>query len=124
MSFRTIRSAQQAIWPRVWESLERHRHSRKLVADNPKAHGAAARSRANVPWNRVVANETIWAIAKADLLNTPEQADVLTAARAWAKSWQDCGPPSSSTDDQTDIDLYNAVQKLASFAEIPDEAGV
>lgn len=122
MSFRTIRDAQQTVWPRVKDSLDRHRHSRKLVEQDPSAHSAAAKARARVPWNHVVANETVWAIAKADLLNTAEQAAVLQAARAWAKSWQTLGPPSLSTgDEQTDVDLYNAVQALASYAEVSDE---
>jgi hypothetical protein len=122
MSFHTIRAAQQAVWPRVKESLDRHRQSRRAVEANPDLHTAAARARARIPWNHVVANETVWAIAKADLLNTPEQAAVLAAAKAWVRSWEVEGaPPNSQDDTPEDVALYGAVQEWASSVKIPDD---
>lgn len=120
MTFQTIRSAQQAIWPTIKESLDIIRAQRHAVADNPEVATKAAKARARLPWNRVVANEAVWAIAKADLLATPEQAEVVQAAREWALSWTD--PPTEREDEPEDVALYNAVQALATAAlEIPDD---
>lgn len=121
MSYQTIRAAQQAVWPAVGRSLALHRGHREAAHANPRLVSAAARARARVPWNRVVANETVWAIAKADLLNTPEQADVLRAARAWVKSWSN--PPRDPVDLPEDIELYRAVQALVTVLDIPDDVG-
>ncbi len=114
MSFRDIRSAQKAVWPAVVESLRLRRAQRDAVHERPDLATAAATARARLPWNRVVADETIWAIAKADLLATPEHAAVVRAAREWlrvvgpdmAKYPQDFEP--------ADFALRDAVQNLAS----------
>jgi hypothetical protein len=123
MSYRTIREAQKTIWPAVQESLERHRAARRAIEADPRSASTAARVRANRPWNRVVAEETVWAVAKADLLNTPEDAAVIRAAREWAR---DIGPDlKSDPDDFEDADhkLYRAVQALVATPEIPDDIG-
>lgn len=108
MSYRTIRSAQQAVWPAVKDSIARHAASRRAVKEDPAVATVAARNRARKPWDRVVAEETVWAIAKADLLATPEQAAVIEAAREWARSW----PTDLDLDDE-EVALYTAVQALA-----------
>ena len=120
MSYRTIREAQKTIWPAVQESLERHRAARRAIEADPRSASTAARVRANRPWNRVVAEETVWAVAKADLLNTPEDAAVIQAARAWARSWSS---PPDEHDEKEDRALYAAVQALAATPEIPDDIG-
>lgn len=112
MSFRSIRNAQSAVWPTVKDSLRRVRASRALVAKDPSKASKSALQRARIPWDRVVANETVWAIARADLLATQAQAEVIHAARLWAKSW-DPEPPAVGRDDPEDVDLYAAVQALA-----------
>lgn len=126
MSFRTVRVAQQTVWPRVRESLDRHRLSREAVKADRNATTAAL-ARARKPWSRVVAEETVWAIAKEDLLATPEQAAVVKAAREWMKSWELVGGINREEDDRYDIALYDAVQVLlATFdppadEDLPDE---
>src|SRR5688500_13896065 len=107
MSYKTIRRAQQAVWPAVKDSLEMQKASRQLVAEDPRGATASARSRAQKPWNKVVSEETVWAIAKADLLATPEQAAVIQAARRWAKSWE---PLDLEDMDYEDRLLYRAIQ--------------
>lgn len=118
MSYRTIRDAQQAIWPAVQASIERHRASREKVKLEGRAATAAAQARARVPWNRVVANEAVWAIAKADLLATKEEAAVVQAAREWAASWEDA---LSDMDPELDRPLYDAVQALIATPNIDTE---
>lgn len=117
MTYRTIRDAQQAIWPAVQASIERHRASREKVKLDGRAATAAAQARARVPWNRVVANEAVWAIAKADLLATKEQAAVVQAAREWAKSWGDDFADMVPADEK----LYDAVQVLVATPSIDTE---
>lgn len=121
MTYSTIRHAQKQVWPEVQRSLTIRRAARDAVERDPSLATAAARARARVPWSRVVSEETIWATAKADLLNTPEQAEVLTAAREWAKSWETA--PDDS-DDRTDRKLYDAVQRLVTVIDIPDDVPV
>jgi hypothetical protein len=121
MSYYTVRSAQKAIWPAVAASIERHRLSRAQTEKDGVLATAAARARARVPWNRVVANETVWALAKADLLATPEQAAVLSAAKAWTKSWQGQAPSLADGYEQDDVQLYRAVQALLTVVDIPDD---
>lgn len=121
MSYRTIRSAQSAVWPAVVQSLRLRRAQRDaaLAADNPTR---AAATRARLPWNRVVMDETVWAIAKADLLNTPEQAAVIAAAREWVRV---VGPDLVKYPEDfepVDFKLWDAVQALAAVPEnFPDE---
>lgn len=114
MSFRTIRHAQSAVWPTVRESLEMHKKSRDATKNNPRAT-RSAQSRARIPWSRVVANETVWAVAKQGLLASEEAAAVITAAKAWVQDWESQGvvPNLRDGDDKTDIALYEAVQALA-----------
>lgn len=107
MSFQTIRSAQQTIWPKVRESLDRIRVAREAVT---KDSTPAAQARARIPWNHVVANEAVWAIAKSDLLATPEAAAVVTAAREWLAT---TGPDMAEFPelyDPIDFALRDAVQ--------------
>lgn len=123
MSYRTIREAQKTVWPRVRESLDRHRASREAVANDPFA-SSAAQTRAKVPWNRVVADETVWAIAKADLLSSPDQAAVLTKARNWARDVGRDIAAHPQDFEHTDRELYRAIQAwLATLEEIPDDIG-
>lgn len=108
MSYQTIRKAQQVIWPNVKRSIELVAAHRRAVHENPEVATAAAKARAHIPWNRVVANEAVWAIAKADLLNSPEQAAVIQAAREWART-----APFGFDMDNEERALYSAVQALA-----------
>lgn len=108
MSFLTIRRAQQTIWPLVKDSLELHKESREATRNNPNATNAA-KTRARVPWDRVVANEAVWALAKSDLLATPAEAKVIEAAVKWAETM-----PEEDVDhlDQEEADLLLAVEEL------------
>jgi len=118
MSYRTIRQAQQVAWPKVKQSLGLHKASRAALRHGE--HGSAMEVRdARKSWDRVVMDETVWAIAKADLLASPEHAAVIQAARNWAK----LGPIGSDWgDSDEDIALYNAVQALATApSEIPSD---
>jgi hypothetical protein len=98
----------------VRKSLDIRRLQREAVANDPSPTRAAV-TRSRIPWNRVVADETVWAIAKADLLCSEETAAVIEAAKAWTKSFS--SPPRADLDDPTDIALYAAVQSLGSSLE-------
>ena len=113
MRFQTIRSAQQTIWPKVRDNLDRIRVARESVT---KDSTAAAQARARVPWNHVVANEAVWAIAKSDLLATPEQAAVVQAAKRWVATWDESD---LSTMDGEERALYRAVQAYAASFDPP-----
>lgn len=116
MSFQTIRSAQQTIWPKVRESLDRIRVAREAVT---KDSTPAAQARARIPWNHVVANEAVWAIAKSDLLATPEAAAVVTAAREWLAT---TGPDMAEFPelyDPIDFALRDAVQAYVTSFDPP-----
>jgi hypothetical protein len=120
MTFRDIRHAQQRIWPAVQDSIARHTAARDaLTVDS----STAAKARARKPWNRVVMEESVWAMAHEDLLATPEAAEVVRAAKEWAASWPE--PPEENGSDPealTDCALYQAVQALASsLAAVPDD---
>lgn len=119
MSFKTIRHASQQIWPSVAESLDIHRKQRATVKADPRGATTSAKARADRPWNRVVSEETVWALAKADLLLDEEQQAVLKAAKEWARSWED-GPPTLREDNLEDVELYSAVQALASAIDADD----
>jgi hypothetical protein len=120
MSYRDIRNAQQAVWPAIVASLDRHRASRLAIRRDPNPTVAAA-ARSRKPWDRVVAEETVWTLAKADLLCLPEQAAVVKAAKEWAASWMSL-PPNPEVDEEADVALYAAVQALATApANLPDE---
>ena len=119
MSYRTIRQAQQAIWPRVKISLGLHRASRAALRNGRGGKVTAMQERdARKSWDRIVMDEAVWALAKADLLASPEQAAVITAAREWVRI---VGPDvvldrQAGDDDPTiaaDWKLYQAVQALA-----------
>ncbi len=120
MSFQTIRSAQQTIWPKVRESLDRIRVAREAVNENSTA---AAKARARIPWNHVVANEAVWAMAKSDLLATPESANVVEVARRWLAT---TGPDMAEFPedyDKIDFELRDAIQAyVTSFDPPADEA--
>lgn len=116
MSFQTIRSAQQTIWPKVRESLDHIRVAREAVT---KDSTPAAQARARIPWNHVVANEAVWAIAKSDLLATPEAAAVVTAAREWLAT---TGPDMAEFPedyDPIDFALRDAVQAYVTSFDPP-----
>ena len=105
MSFRTVREAQQALWPTVRESLDRHRELRDRVKADRNAT-TAAQARARKPWSRVCSEETVWAAAKADRLATDLQVELVKAARAWYA----CGPDASDEElDAADGALSRAV---------------
>lgn len=117
MSFRTIRQAQTSVWPAVKKSIELQKAARDEVRENPRGATRAAQTRAALPWNRVVANETVWAIAKADLLMTPEHAGVIDAAREWVASWDEDILDDMDAEERR---LYAAVQALATAFEPED----
>lgn len=119
MSFRDIRHAQQAVWPTVMDSLDRHREARNALRGNPNAT-VAAKARARIPWNRVVANETVWGLAKQGRLVLPEQAAVVQAARDWVKSWEDYDIAQIGMDPWEKA-LYDAVRALATATDGPPE---
>jgi len=119
MTFQTIRHAQQQIWPRVRESIDIRRAQREAVARNPTGATTAATARARIPHNRMVADEAVWAIAKENLLASPEQQAVVKAAQAWAKVTADEYEMVELQDDERA--LYDAVQALASsLADMDD----
>lgn len=109
MTFQSIRHAQQRVWPAVQKSLVLVRAQRDAVR-NDRHPSKSAEARAKIPWNRVVANETVWALAKDDMLATEEQAAVVAAARAWVTTWEEDG---LSSMDEQERALYDAVQALA-----------
>lgn len=117
MSFKNIRAVQQQIWPMVRDSIDRVRDSRKAVEANPAGATSAALTRARKPWNKVVMEETVWAIAKSDLLITPEERTVLDRAIEWAESWDKADGPPDEMDAQEDCDLHLAVQELLTSQE-------
>jgi len=109
MSFQTITKAQQAVWPAVKQSLRLHRLSRQAYHRGDPVTAKAAQN-AERSWDRIVMEETVWAVAKADLLSVPSVAELVKAARAWAALGvvsKDLG------DSDEDIALYKAVQDLA-----------
>lgn len=124
MNFKAIRHTQQDVWPTVRDSLDRVRKARDLVKNDPHASPASV-TRSKIHWNRVVANETVWAIAHANLLATPEQAAVIEAAKAWVQTWKEEGmvPSTGEGDHVTDVNLYRAVQELVATFEVPDHIG-
>lgn len=116
MSFGTVRYAQKKIWPRVRDSLDRLRANREAALHDPSATTSAL-ARAKKPWNRAVAEETVWALAHENLLATPEQQRVVQAARDWARFYDEIEDPCAE-----DEALYSAVQALAAdLSEISDE---
>lgn len=120
MSYRTVRQAQNAVWPPVRQSLELHQASRRAGREGKALSRMEERDNAK-SWNRVVSEETIWAIAKADLLSTPEHAAVIKAAKAWASSCNEMGLTLSDLDTQERA-LFDALQELAvSFDPPADE---
>lgn len=109
--FQTVRHAQQTVWPVIRVSLDLHRAARDAYRANPAGATTAAATRAEKPWTRVVADEAVWAVAKQGLLLSEESTAVIEAAKKWAK----LGPVGSDLgDDPEDIELYEAVQTLAS----------
>lgn len=117
MSFVDIRHAQQEIWPQVQQSLDLHRAHREAVKADPNGATPAARARARRPWNRVVADEAVWAMAKSDRLLTDEQSAVIRAAKEWARVWAAEDDINEMTPDEKD--LYAAVQTLATVFDPP-----
>jgi hypothetical protein len=115
VSFKTIREVQNAVWPVVRDSLDRVRESREATKKNPQAT-ESARTRARKPWNRVICEETVWAIAKANMLATPKERAVIDAAQEWYCSWGGFGP---EAEDKEDTELYEAVEKFLTQPEPP-----
>jgi hypothetical protein len=60
----------------------------------------------------VVAEETVWSLAKQGLLCSEEQWAVIEAAREWVQSWDRADGPPDEMDAEEDIKLYAAVQAL------------
>jgi len=118
MSYKTVRQAQQAAWPKVKESMRLHRASRAAHLRGEQLSSMEQRDlRKSI--ERVASDETVWALAKMDLLASQARADVIIAARDWAKS---CPPLSEYDMDAEEAALYAAVQALATDpADIPDE---
>lgn len=108
MSFtRNIRETQAQFWPTVQESIERHRKSREAVSNGTQT-SSSAQHRARRSMLRVVFDETIWALAKDHRICTTAQADVIDAAKVWAKEFDLLDDPI-----EADRKLYAAVQALA-----------
>ncbi len=121
MSFKTVRHAQNAVWPTVRESLRLHQASRAAAREGKTLSSMEQRD-AKKSWNRVVSEETVWAIARSDLLGSPEVAAVVQAAKDWVTSCRDLGLEPSDLDTQERA-LYDAVQSLAASFDPPaDEA--
>lgn len=123
MSFQTIRSAQQTIWPKVRDNLDRIRAAREAVT---KDSTPAAQARARIPWNHVVANEAVWALAKSDLLASPEQAKVIEVSRRWLAT---TGPDMAQYPedyDPIDFELRDAINTYVAtlVSEIDDTEGL
>jgi len=113
VSFKTIRDTLTTVWPQVRESLDRVRESRDAVRANPDGASSSAQTRARRSWNKVVAEETIWAIAKADLLTTPQERKALETLKDWYYTWGGFGP---GPDDE-DYELYGVAEKLLTLSE-------
>ena len=108
MSFKTVRQGQNTVWPTVRESLRLHQASRAAAREGKKLSRMEERDNAK-SWNRVVSEETVWAIARADLLASPEHAAVIQAAIKWTAGLEPLGltPDDLDTDERA---LYDAVQ--------------
>jgi hypothetical protein len=121
MSFsESIRHAQQRAWPAVRASLIRVRASRDVVLRDPHNATTAALARAKRNWDHVVADETVWALAKDGLLATEENAAVVRAAQAWVRTWD---LQELATMDGEERALYEAVQLFsASLRDMSDVA--
>lgn len=117
MAFIDIRHAQQEVWPAVQQSLDLHRAHREAVKADPNGATSAAKARARKTWNRVVADEAVWAIAKADRLLTDETSAVIKAAKEWARIWAAEDDINEMTPDEKA--LYDAVQTLATVFDPP-----
>ena len=83
MSYKDIRHAQRVVWPEVEKSMRRQDAARLVVQRRPELHTSSARRRARTPRDEVIAQETIWALAKNDLLLTPATQKVIQVARRW-----------------------------------------
>jgi len=124
MSFRDIRHAQAEIWPDVQESIRLQDASREAAQRHPHDLTKSARRRAKVDRDRVIANETVWAIAKANALATPEAAKVIEAARAWLA---DHGPAMvryPEDYEESDFQLRDALNAYATTFHIDDDEGL
>ncbi len=86
MSYKDIRHAQAQVWPAVEASMKRQDLSRLLTNQDPAGHTSSARRRARIPRDQVVVTETIWALAKADLLCNGETQKLIDAVRKWYKA--------------------------------------
>lgn len=120
MSYKTVRHAQNAVWPTVRESLRLHQASRAAAWEGKKLSRMEERD-AKKSWNRVVSEETVWAIARSDLLASPEEAAVLAAAKQWLR---DVGPEMIEYPEEfgfADRKLRDAVQALATSFDPPDD---
>lgn len=120
MSFKTVRHAQNTVWPSVRESLRLHQASRAAAREGKKLSSMEERD-AKKSWNRVVSEETVWAIAKSDLLASPEAAAVVDAAKQWLR---DVGPEMIEYPNDfgfADRKLRDAVQSLAASFDPPDD---
>lgn len=107
-----IRETVATIREELNKSLDRVRVTRETVKANPELYTRSAVTRAERGWTRVVIEETVWAIAKCGLLHSAEEAAVVNAAKAWAKSWEDLDDLAEA--EPEDRALYDAVQALAS----------
>lgn len=119
MSFKTVRHAQNTVWPPVRESLRLHQASRAAAREGKKLSSMEERD-AKKSWNRVVSEETVWAIAKSDLLASPEVAAVVNAAKDWVHGCAELEILPSDLDPQERA-LYDAVQALAASFDPPDD---
>lgn len=128
MSYKDIRSAHKQVWDDVKKSIARQDTARIVVQRRPELHTPSARRRARVPRDEMIAMEVIWSLARHDLLCSEATQAVVKAAQEWAKSWPPEGLPSEDTDDETDVELYQAVQDLAlafdppADEKLPDKA--
>lgn len=102
----SIKNALGVVWPVV--------RDRMVDAIEPTVAEKLERSVNRRSGRRFVVEETIEQIAAAGLLRTPTDADVIGKAVAWHESFGD-QPPSDDQDE--DIELYDAVEKLLDETE-------
>lgn len=121
MSFKDIRHVQQDVWPDVERSVRLQDASREAALRDPRGLTKSALRRSKMDRDRVIADETVWAIARADLLATPEAAGVIQAARAWLKVMGPCMADFPQDYEPVDFALRNALNAYAAAFYISDD---
>lgn len=122
MSFKDIRHVQQDVWPDVERSVKLQDASRVAGERlDPRVLSKSARNRLRIPRDRVIADETVWAIARADLLAVPEAAEVIRAAREWLKVMGPCMAEFPEDYEPVDFVLRDALNAYATIFHIDND---